>query len=337
MDLSTRLESSQNSPTRRRRALMGLLALALACAVSVSSRAEDFEPPPEWLSGWLIFQNVMHNHQVLRVEPGTWYVTADWGQDRSHRFKLEATDTAGFFFLRNSLTGQRLCVYYDGGNGTCATSGDDEAFQWRIEATGSSYYLRNRLYADKRLHVGHDGDGQVYAEWGDDDAYRWTVEVIPWEGEDRFLLSYRPSSYYMGNDVLLISDSHSDRWLRVHYSLAGQPLADAGGTGDPAYHWKLENAPEDGFFFLRSVLNPSQRLHVGHNGNGELYVGCSDDDALKWAIEPTSGNAFELQNRLWVDQHLRVDGAGNLTAGPVSSDSRWRMVPTPPDNQGTCH
>ncbi|MCG8458647.1 MAG: hypothetical protein MI919_20400 [Holophagales bacterium] len=337
---------------RARRAALAIVwtALALLAAVPGAS-AQAITPPQDWLDGWLIFQNVMHNHQLLRVDHGgNGQVYAEWaeGEDKAYFWKLETSNVTGYFKLRNSLHPQQALQVNPDGRPHAGT-GDDDSSLWQIEEYGSSYLLRNRHFPDRRLHVGHNGNGELYA--GDagadtDDAYRFLVHVRGWDG-DEIKASYNPSAYYLGNDIVFENRAYGDR-LGVHYVLGSQPLAGQGAIGDEAFHWWLESSPVQHFFHVRNRLHPSQSLQAGHNlpagqtDHFSVFLGCSNDDALRWKLVPSAQQTFYLQNRLHSSQWLRVDSTGQLTGsnksnqGAQDHEFQWRMIVTPPIDDGLC-
>ena len=331
------LERKQTFTSLRRAAVL-LLALSF---LTPAAQAEVVDPPAHWLAGWLLFQNAMHNHQLLHVgNDGNSQLYAEWGESYSHRFKLEPTTTTGFYKLRSLLEPtQRLAINAD--LRPFAGEGDDDSYLWQIETAGDLYLLRNKLYGDRRLHVGHDGNGQLYA--GDnlgaanDDAYRWQIHAVEWAGDDADL-TYRPSNHYMTSDLVVENRQHLGRRLGVSYVLGEQPLSDFGAISDLAFHWELQPAAQQGFYYLRNRLHPSQRLHVGHNGDQELYVGCSGDDAFQWRLEPPDQQSFYLRNKMYDTQRLRSDGGQALGALWGTDDEfKWFLRVTPSTVENFCH
>lgn len=331
----------------RRTPWIVLSLLAVLAFTASGLRAETFDPPQAWLDGYLIFQNVMHNHQLLEVGlNGNGQLYAEWQEDEGtqddyvNRWKLLPTTTTGFFALRNSLyPDQRLGLV-----GTefrpIAGAGNDDSYLWQFEKSGDFYLLKNRLYPDHRLHVGHNGNGVLYT--GDsgnaaqDDAYRWQVTVLIFEGDEADL-KYRPSSHYMANDIVFENRRFSDRHIGVDYVFNGQPHASLGQLDDPAYRWQLQPSGQEGFYYLRNRLHPSQRLHVGHDGNGLLYAGCSDDDAFRWRLEPTDQQSFYLRNKMHSTQRIHLDASDQLTTSWGTDDERrWLMIVRPPSPENAC-
>ena len=121
------------------------------------------------------------------------------------------------------------------------------------------------------------------------------------------------------------------------YVFDGRPQAALGSIGDLAYHWQLQPTGNEGFYYLRNRLHPSQRLHVGHNGDGELYAGCSGDDAFQWRLEPTDQQSFFLRNKQEDLQRLRSDG-GHLLLAQWGTDNefKWFLRVTASTEESLC-
>ncbi|MEM6797040.1 MAG: hypothetical protein AAF725_23900, partial [Acidobacteriota bacterium] len=189
----------------------------------------------------------------------------------------------GYLIFQNNRHGhQRLHVGHNGDGRLYTDWGSDDAYRWKIIPTGdgSTYFLENTLHP-QRLHVGHNGNGQLYAQWGSDDAYRWSFERL----EGRFLLRNK---------------RHSDQRLHVGHDGNGQLYAQWGD--DSAYRWKVQvladtnSAADDEFRFsayyltrrirLQNRYYDNQALHVGHDGNGQLYAESGFDNAYLWKFEP---------------------------------------------------
>ncbi|MEM7584430.1 MAG: RICIN domain-containing protein [Acidobacteriota bacterium] len=239
-----------------------------------------------------------------------------------------------FLILQNARFGyQRLHVGHNGNGQLYAQWGEDRAFRWTVEPAhgdGHFFYLRSAEHG-QRLHVGHNGNGQLYAQWGygDDDAFRWAAE--PASG----------GNYHFRNKM------YPHQRLRVGDDGQSRPSA-AWGTNS-AFEWKVmllpsSEAPADPVFrasrflqtqalLIENVRYDSQRLHVGHNGNGQLYAEPGDDLAFQWKLRTHGTDGYHtLSNYLYPNQYLRVssDGSGGVSAGPFSGDaSLWRVEPKP--------
>ncbi|MEM7588371.1 MAG: hypothetical protein AAF560_33595, partial [Acidobacteriota bacterium] len=129
----------------------------------------------------------------------------------------------------------------------------------------------------------------------------------------------------------------------------GQSGPSAAWGTNSAFEWKVlllpsSEAPADpvfrpspfvqsGALFIENVRYGSQRLHVGHDGNGQLYAEPGDDLAFKWQVRASAEDGYySLVNYLHPLQRLRVsdDGSGGVSAGPSNGDaSLWRLEPRP--------
>lgn len=94
------------------------------------------------------------------------------------------------------------------------------------------------------------------------------------------------------------------------------------------HSWHLEPTGIDDYVYLRNDRWLDQLLHVGHDGNGQLYAQEGYDEAFQWRIEPGPNQTFTLRNKLHSDQRLHVghDGNGQLYAGTGDDDAyRWHL------------
>ncbi len=213
------------------------------------------------------------------------------GGDDAYKWFLEESGYSDRFLFRSKLfPDQKLAVALDGTGHVAAlsTPSPNEAHtEWfvttaesptshsqlsferfgEIEGAPLRHYeliFQNKMYPHQRLHVGHDGNGLLYAEDGpyEDVTYRWIPE------------------YQTDGTLRLRSRASFDQ--RLFATPGGQPTARPGGAPE-LYRWELEPAPGN-WFFLRNP-ETDKRLHVGHDGNGELYAAAGQyDDAYQWHL-----------------------------------------------------
>ncbi|MCG8454702.1 MAG: hypothetical protein MI919_00365, partial [Holophagales bacterium] len=236
-------------------------------------KVDDSPIPAAWENGYLLLQNVLHSNQILQQDPaGMGFFQVDWSEEDKNRFDVQPSGDGNFFFLENARSG-------------------------------------------RRMHVGHDGDGQLYSSFGgDDDAYKWTAERYQTGPETRYL--FRNKLY-------------PDQKLGVQTDGSGFPFAGTDHDPDSAeYRWKVTTvatasepahltyeqyhvgrARQAYDLIFQNKMYPNQRLHAGHDGNGQLYAedGAYEDFTYRWiARKWGSTELITLSNRNRTYQELFV-------------------------------
>lgn len=295
----------------------------------------------------LIFGNNGHNQHPSRYNwGGGSYCGFPGGlgpllDNRQAVFEIEKIRTDTFvvpdswldgvlIFENRRYTHQRLHVGHDGNGVIYVSWGSDPAYRWDVELAGDGnyFFLTNSMHTHQRLHVGHDGNGVLYGSWGTDDAYRWTVEPLGGGG------------YYLRNKKY----PHQ----RVRVGSAGDATVGASFGTDKTFQWDIHVLPSvdapapstfwlstdyrNGLYALENHRYSSQKVHIGHNGDGIIYTGNNDDFAYHWRIEPAGNPSYVfLTNYAYSPgQRLRADPGGGpgVTTGFGNDDSyRWRVEP----------
>jgi len=285
------------------------------------------EVPQSWLDGYVLLESDRRSNLRLGSDGESYPLRARWGDDASYRWRIEPSSSDNYFYLRNGLYDQqRLHVGHDGNGELYAEWGDDDAYQWSFLSFGDRVSFFNKKFPHQQIVVPNCANGKPFAgDWSTDQPF-WRVHPVSdlQDSAPAFQLDT-----YSAESVLLNSRRFAHQFLKTS-NIQGDLGVDAGSDFLGGYLWSIEPSVEGFSFVLNGNAPSSDRLHVGHNGNGQVYVEPGDDWAFGWYLEPViDSQAFRFRSALYSDQFLRLrdDGSGEASAGPsLGQAAEWRII-----------
>jgi len=259
-------------------------------------------------------------------------------EDKAIAFKWNISfcwDDPPFVKMNNCMhTDQWLHCGHDG-NGEMYVEPDDgnDVYKWELNNVSKKFFfVRNKAYPDQYLRL-ENPDGQGNCCTTDDPCGDRTLQwkFFPAEGgrafkgpkDDRW---YSMTNVATGMDMYTGHDGNKVFYCNCEY----------GTGGDGPYHWYFDR---DGgglatfkTYWTADGVNTDcpLHLHVGHDGNGQLYIeeGPDDSGAYYFYIIPAGDGSFMFRNVMHPDQYITSDGDGpqaNASARPNWDTPEYSM------------